>query len=107
MKEFEYGLKVGRGSLVFTQRALRESLGPWSMILPHLDRLSARKELELVASIDYLLGKKDVELTPPLKAAIATDFVYSENKLVISDAEFLIGLQQGGGQSGQEREERQ
>ena len=104
MKEFEYGVKVGRGSLVFTQRALRESLGPWSMILPHLDRLSARRELELVASIDYLLGKKDVELTPPLKAAIAADFVYSENKLVISDAEFLIGLQQGESNA-QERKE--
>ena len=105
MKEFEYGLKVGRGSLVFTQRALRESLGPWSMILPHLDRLSARKELELVASIDYLLGKKDVELTPPLKAAIAADFVYSENKLVISDAEFLLGLTQQGGGNEEKKEQ--
>lgn len=100
MKEFEYGLKVGRGSLVFTQRALRESLGGWAMILPHLDRLSARRELELVASIDYLIGKKNVELTPPLKAALAADFVQSEHKLVISDAEFMLGL--GGDRSGEE-----
>ena len=104
-KELEAGLKIGRGSLVFTQRSLKSSLGEWATILPHLDNLSVAKELELVASINYLQGR-DLEITPPLKAGLAVDFVRSSHKLVISDAEFLLGIQQGGGSSVKEEEKR-
>ena len=93
-KELEAGLKIGRGSLVFTQRSLKLSLGDWAAILPHLDNLSVAKELELVASINYILGR-ELKITPPLKAGLALDFVRSSHKLVISDAEFLLGLHQG------------
>jgi len=90
-KEFETGLKVGRGSLVFTQKALSDALGKWAKILPYLDRLSSKDELELVASINYVLGR-ELELTPPLKAGIAADFVVSSKKIIISDVEFMLGL---------------
>ena len=101
-KEFEAGIKVGRGSLVFTQKAISDSLGKWGKILPYLDRFSSRDELELVAAINYLLGK-DVELTPPLKASIAADFVESSRKIIISDVEFMLGLRGGG--HGEEKKE--
>jgi len=98
-KEFELGLKVGRGSLVFAQRSLKESLGRWAGVLPYLDSFSARAELELVASINYILGK-DVELTPPLKASIAADYVSSPKKILVSDVELMLA----GGGRGEEKE---
>lgn len=100
-KEFETGLKVGRGSLVFTQRALNDSLGKWARVLPYIDDVdeATLNELELVASINYLLGK-ELELTPPLKARIARAFVKSGKKILVSDVEFMLGLR--GGEGGQE-----
>ena len=102
-KELEAGLKIGRGSLVMTQKALSDSLGKWSKVLPYLEKLSSRSELELVASINYLLGR-ELELTPPLKAAIAADFVESSKKILVSDVEFLLGLR-GEGHGQEERKE--
>ena len=101
-RELEAGIKIGRGSLVLTQKALSDSLGRWAKILPYLDRLSSRAELELVASISYLLGR-ELELTPTLKASIVADFVESSKKILISDVEFLLGLK--GGEHGEEKEE--
>ena len=90
-KELIAGVKIGRGSLVITQKNLKTSLGEWATILPHLDHLSSISELELVAAINYFLGK-DLRLTPTLKAALARDFVTSGHKLVVSDSEFLLEL---------------
>jgi len=100
-REFEVGLRVGRGSLVFAQRSLKDSLGKWAGVLPYLDRFSARAELELVASINYILGK-DVELSPPLKASLASDYVYSSRKMLVSDVELMLGV---GGGRGEGKEE--
>ena len=97
-RELETGLRIGRGSLVFTQKALSDSLGKWSKVLPYLDRSSFQGELELVASINYILGK-ELELTPPLQARIAADFVSSSKKILISDVEFLLGLGESSGQT--------
>jgi len=96
-REFELGFKVGRGSLVFAQKALTDGLGKWSRILAYLDHLSSRAELELVSAINYIL-ERDLELTPPLKASIAADFVRSSRKILVSDVELMLG----GGGSGQE-----
>lgn len=101
-KEFELGLKTGRGSLVFAQKALNDSLGAWSKILPYLENMSSGAELELVASINYILGK-DLELTPPLKSSLARDYVYSSKKILVSDVEFKLGV---GGEVSGEKEER-
>ena len=91
MKELEAGIKIGRGSLVFTLKALSDALGRWSKLLPYLESFTASDELELVASINYLLGR-ELEFTPPLKARLASDFVMSSKKILVSDAEFMHGL---------------
>lgn len=93
-KEFDKGLLVGRSSLLVLHNALKKSLGEWSRILPYLDQFSSKEELELVASINYVLGGDEIKLTPPLKASLAVDFVNSEKKLLISDQELLLA---GGG----------
>ena len=93
-KELEAGIKIGRGSLVFTQKALSDSLGKWSKVLVYLDRMSCRDEFELVAAINYILGR-DIELTPTLKASIALDFVSSRKDLLISESELLLVKEYG------------
>ncbi|WFO75636.1 hypothetical protein J4526_01780 [Desulfurococcaceae archaeon MEX13E-LK6-19] len=100
-KEFDKGLLVGRSSLTTLLSALRKSLGEWARILPYLSSFSCRKELELVASINYVLGK-EIELTPPLRASLAVDFVESKKDLLISDAELLLA----GVGRGEEKEEK-
>ena len=70
-REFEIGLKVGRGSLVFAQKVLKDALGKDLAVLLYTEECyDIIPELELVASLAYLRGK-DIELTPPLKARIA------------------------------------
>ena len=101
-KELEAGLRIGRGSLVFTQKALSDSLGRWAKVLPYLEGFSAENELELVAAISYILGR-ELELTPPLKARIASDFVRSSKRILISDVEFLLGLRGGEGEQKEEK----
>ena len=94
-KELLAGLRIGRSSLLMLNTALRKSLGDWARILPYLDKFTSKEELELVSSINYLLGK-DVELTPPLKASLAVDFVESEKELLISEEELLtLGVGHG------------
>ena len=84
------GLKVGRGSTVVAQRALDVSLGRWSRILMYIDKLSCRAELELVFNIGYFLVDEP-RLTPPIKACLASDYVSSSKKILISDVEFILG----------------
>jgi len=70
-KELKYGILLGKGSADRLLDAIVKALGgEWSAVLPYLEECGITAELELVASIDYLLGRK-FELTPPLKARIA------------------------------------
>lgn len=105
-REFELGLKTGRGSLVFAQKAFNQSLGEWAVILPYLENMSSANELELVASINYILGK-DLELTPPLKSSLARDYVSSNRKILISDVEFMLSLGGGGEEKKGKEEQKQ
>jgi len=104
-KEFELGLRIGRGSLVVTLDALEEALGSWAKILPLLEECGIAAELELVASINYILGK-EFKLTPPLAARIADCLMRSRNKLLISDAEFMLMLGGGHGERKEGEEQR-
>ena len=70
-KELKYGILLGKGSADKLLDAVAKALGAeWAAILPYLEECGIAAELELVASIAYLLGK-DLELPPPLKARIA------------------------------------
>ena len=99
-RDFERGLLIGSSSVDVLHAALKKSLGEWARILPYLQRFRARAELELVAAINYILGR-DVELTPTLKASIAADLVESEKRLLISDRELQLGM--AGGAVGEEK----
>jgi len=69
-KELKYGLLMGRGSVDRLLDAVEKALGVEAAVLAYLEECGVASELELVASISYILGKK-FELTPPLKARIA------------------------------------
>ena len=106
-REFELGFMVGRGSLVFAQKVLKDALGEGLAVLLYLEECyDIIPELELVASLAYLRGQ-DLELTPPLKARIAACLMRSARKILVSDVELLLerkfGTAGGGGRGGEER----
>jgi len=104
-REFEIGLKVGRGSLVFAQKVLKDALGKDLAVLLYTEECyDIIPELELVASLAYLRGK-DIELTPPLKARIAACLMRSARKILVSDIELLLE-RKSGGERGEGKEER-
>ncbi len=69
--ELKYGILLGKSSVDKLLDTLEKALGgKWARVLPYLQECGIAGELELVASINYLLGKP-FKLTPPLKARIA------------------------------------
>ncbi len=82
-RELKYGILLGKGSVDKLLDALEKALGgSWAKLLPYLQECGIATELELVASINYLLGKP-FELTPPLKARIAACIMRNPRLLAV------------------------
>jgi len=100
-RELRWGTLLGKGSVDVLLDALEKSLGgKWARILPYLQECGIAGELELVASINYLLGKP-FELTPPLKARIAACIM--RNPRLLAALEKLL-VEEGEGGEGYEYE---
>jgi len=88
-KELKYGLLLGRGSVDRLLDAVEKALGSeWAAVVPYLEECGIASELELVASIGYLLGRR-FELTPPLKARVAA-CLSRKPRLLLSLASILV-----------------
>ncbi len=94
-RELKYGVLLGKGSVDKLLDALEKALGgKWAKILPYLQECGIADELELVASINYLLDKP-FELTPPLKAKIAACIMRNPRLLTALEDVFV---EEGGGE---------
>jgi len=91
-RELRYGVLLGKGSVEQLIEALEDSLGSWAKLLPYLSECNVGAELELVASINYLLGK-EFKLTPPLAARIAECLM--RNPRLLASLEQLLVKEQG------------
>lgn len=102
-RDFERGVLLGSGSVDLLSAVLRRSVGEWGRIAPYVEQLPCRGEIELVAAIDYTLGR-DLQLTPTIQVCIADAVARSGKGVLVSIAE-LLGAR-GGVSHAEEKEVR-
>ena len=94
-REFEKGVLLGSGSVDRLSRNIKESIGKWASLVPYLDELHCRDELELVAAINYIMGKP-VTMTPTLQVCFANALARSSRGILVSVEQIV----RGGGDEG-------
>lgn len=87
-KELVNGIVIGFSSRKLLGDALRKISSDLE-ILAYLDDLPCSYELELVAAINYMLGR-DLELTPSVKVCLAKSFAISGKRLLLSGDELAV-----------------
>ena len=87
-RDFEKGLLLGAGSVDRLSRTIRGGIGEWAGVVPYLDQLYCKGELELVAAINYLMGKP-LGMTPTLQVCLADALARSNRGILVSVEKLL------------------
>jgi len=91
LKDFLLGFRLGKSSLRDTiDKMIKPVWGDSLAVLLALDSVSqsTQMEMEIIASINHMLGKNSVHVTAPLKVSLFRDFANSSRRIVVSDSEF-------------------